>query len=107
MKNYYDERMLLHKMPSGIFSSLPSPLLEKQIEHPEATDQILNTVSVLKRGPLANQLRWETPVCTTDDELLKFYLKDYQLRLNEASQVGEYLSPSTYLPWSAQRCSLA
>ena len=34
MKIFYDERMLLHRIPDVIFDSLPSSLLEKQIELP-------------------------------------------------------------------------
>ena len=44
MKIFYDERMLLHRIPDVIFDSLPSSLLEKQIELPEGADRIINIV---------------------------------------------------------------
>jgi acetoin utilization deacetylase AcuC-like enzyme len=98
MKIFYDERMLLHRIPDGMFDSCPSPLLEKQIEQPEGADRIINTVSVLKRGPLGNRLSWGTPVSATDNELLKFHTEEYLQRLKDADKTGEYLSASTYLP---------
>jgi acetoin utilization deacetylase AcuC-like enzyme len=98
MRIFYDERVLLHRVPAGVFDSFPSPLLEKQIEQPEAADRIINTVSVLKRSPLADRLSWETPVSVTDDELLKFHTEEYLQRLKQADSIGEYLSASTYLP---------
>jgi acetoin utilization deacetylase AcuC-like enzyme len=98
MKIIYDERMLLHRIPDGIFDSFPSSLLEKQIEQPEGADRIINTVSVLKRCPLENRLSWETPVSVTDDELLKFHTEEYLQCLKQADRSGEYLSASTYLP---------
>ncbi len=97
MKIFYDERMLLHRIPDGIFDSFPSPLLEKQIEQPEGADRIINTVSVLKRGPLGNRLSWGTPVSATDNELLKFHTEEYLQRLKQADKIGEYLTASTYL----------
>jgi acetoin utilization deacetylase AcuC-like enzyme len=97
MKIFYDEKMLLHRIPDGIFDSYPSPLLEKQIEQPEGADRIINTVSVLKRGPLGNRLSWGTPVSATDDELLKFHTEEYLQRLKQADKTGEYFSASTYL----------
>ncbi len=97
MKIFYDERMLLHRIPDGILDSFPSALLEKQIEQPEGADRIINTVSVLKRGPLGDRLSWGTPVSATDNELLKFHTEEYVQRLKQADKTGEYLSASTYL----------
>ncbi|MDH3377310.1 MAG: hypothetical protein OEQ39_10150 [Gammaproteobacteria bacterium] len=90
--------MLLHRIPDGVFDSLPSPLLEKQIEQPEGPDRIINTVSVLRRGPLSQRLSWGTPVSATDNELLTFHTTDYLQRLKESDKKGKYLSASTYLP---------
>lgn len=98
MKIFYDQRILSHRIPDGIFDSLPSPLLEKQIEQPESADRIINTVSVLKRCPLGNRLSWGDPVSATDNELLKFHTDAYLQRLKDADEIGEYLSASTYLP---------
>jgi len=98
MKIFYDVRMLLHRIPDGVFDSFPSPLLEKQIEQPEGADRIINTVSVLKKSPLSDRLSWGIPVSATDHELLTFHTREHLHQLNQADKKGEYLSASTYLP---------
>ena len=56
MAVWFDESMLGFCLPDGVFESLPSDLLELQMAQPEGPERLANTVSVLKRGPVASHL---------------------------------------------------
>ena len=98
MAVFFDESMLGFRLPDGVFDSLPSDLLELQMAQPEGPERLANTVSVLKRGPVASRLDWRPARAATDAEILTFHTPAYLAELEEASRVGRYFSRSTYLP---------
>ena len=50
--------VLDHDTGAGVFEGGPSDLLDVPELHPENAERVRNMVSVLRRGPLADHLRW-------------------------------------------------
>ena len=97
MKVFYDEAMAGYCPPPGMFDAEPSDLLDIQMAQPERPERLINTASVLKRGPVASHLDWAPVRKARDEEILMFHEKAYLEGLKESAKEGVYLSASTYI----------
>ncbi len=77
-----------HHPSPGVFGGKPSPLMEVAEEHVEGADRIRNMYSVLKRGPLAERLRWHEGRHATDGELATFHHPAYIEEVKAADRAG-------------------
>ncbi len=77
-----------HNPSPGVFGGKPSPLMEVAEEHVEGADRIRNMYSVLKRGPLAERLRWHEGRHATDAELATFHHPAYIEEVKAADRAG-------------------
>ncbi|MGI9407044.1 MAG: class II histone deacetylase [Hyphomicrobiaceae bacterium] len=98
MPVFFHESMLDFRIPDGVFDGLPSELLDIQMAQPERPERLANTVSILKRGPVASHLDWCEARPATDTEILTFHTPEYLQTLEEANVAGRYLTQSTHVP---------
>ena len=97
MSIFYNDKMLEYKAPPGMFDSTPSAYLERQIDQPEGSDRICNTVSVLQNSMLNERLSWFDPKPASDESILTFHTAEYLDRLKKAQNTAHYFTPSTYM----------
>jgi acetoin utilization deacetylase AcuC-like enzyme len=97
MSVVFDERFLDYHAPPGMFDATSSPYLGKQIDQPEGSDRILNTVSTLKNSVLNNRIHWLSPIDATDEQILMFHTPEYLNRLADAQKEANYFTASTYM----------
>ena len=87
-----------HDTGMGLFEGGPSDLLDAPELHPENAERVRNMHSVLKRGPLADRLRWHDGRVATEDELATVHDYAYIRSIREAcEQGGRVFAPSTLL----------
>ena len=87
-----------HDTGSGVFEGGPSDLLDVPELHPENAERVRNMVSVLRRGPLADRLRWHDGRAATEAELCTVHDPGYVQAIREAcEQGGRMFAPSTLL----------
>ena len=55
---FWHPAVLDHDTGAGVFEGGPSDLLDVPALRPVTGERIRNIVSVLRRGPIADQLRW-------------------------------------------------
>jgi len=97
MNIFYNDEMLNYHAPPGIFDNKPSSYLERQIDQPEGSDRICNTVSVLQNSTLNDRLNWLNPKQATDKDILTFHTAEYLDRLEKAQDTAHYFTTSTYM----------
>jgi acetoin utilization deacetylase AcuC-like enzyme len=93
---FWHPAVLDHDTGRGIFEGGPSNLLEVPELHPENAERVRNMVSVLRRGPLADRLRWHDGRLAGEQELAAVHDPDYIAVLRDAcEQGGRVFAPST------------
>jgi acetoin utilization deacetylase AcuC-like enzyme len=95
---FFHPAVLGHDTGSGLFEGGPSDLLDVPELHPENAERVRNMVSVLRRGPLADRLRWHDGRLATEDELARVHDPAYITSIREACERGgRVFAPSTLL----------
>jgi acetoin utilization deacetylase AcuC-like enzyme len=93
---FWHPAVLDHDTGRGIFEGGPSDLLEVPELHPENAERVRNMVSVLRRGPLADRLRWHDGRLAGEQELAAVHDPAYIATLRDAcEQGGRVFAPST------------
>ncbi|MCC6179273.1 MAG: hypothetical protein IT305_28535 [Chloroflexi bacterium] len=93
----YHPAVLRHDTGSGVFEGGQSDLLDAPELHPENADRIRNMVSVLRRGPIADHLRWHDGRLATEDELCTVHDQAYVNDIRAACEAGGRRFESTTL----------
>ena len=105
---FWHPAVLDHDTGRGIFEGGPSDLLDVPELHPENAERVRNMLSVLRRGPLADRLRWHDGRLATEDELAAVHDPAYIEMLREAcEQGGRVFAPSTLVTGESWRPLLA
>ncbi len=85
---FWHDDALKHNPAPGVFGGAPSPLMAVSEPHVEGADRVRNMYSVLKRGPVAERLRWHEGRYATDAELLTFHDESYLEEVKAADAAG-------------------
>ncbi|XP_022633115.1 uncharacterized protein LOC106753134 [Vigna radiata var. radiata] len=71
---FWDEGMLEHDTGIGVFhTGMKVGFLEVLDKHPENSDRVRNMVSILKKGPIAPYISWNSGRSALISELLSFH----------------------------------
>ena len=85
---FWHPAVLDHDTGAGVFEGGPSDLLDVPELHPENGERIRNIVSVLRRGPIADQLRWHDGRLASEEELAAVHDRDYVTMIRRACEDG-------------------
>ncbi|MEA2445178.1 MAG: hypothetical protein QOJ12_2470, partial [Thermoleophilales bacterium] len=66
---FWHEDVLGHDAGQGVFEAAASPLMAVDEAHPEGPDRVRNMLAILRRGPLAEHVRWRDGRHATRAEL--------------------------------------
>lgn len=97
MDVFWHDDVLRHDTGYGVFEAPPSMLLEVQTEHPESNPRLINMRAILRKGPVAEHLRWHTGRHATRDELLRFHTEAYLRTIQAADPEGRRFSSTTLI----------
>ncbi|WVZ00918.1 hypothetical protein V8G54_026987 [Vigna mungo] len=76
---FWDEGMLKHDTGIGVFDTgMEVGFLEVLEKHPENSDRVRNMVSILKKGPIAPYISWNSGRSALISELLSFHTPGLQ-----------------------------
>ncbi|ONK57119.1 uncharacterized protein A4U43_C10F16810 [Asparagus officinalis] len=107
---FYHEGILAHNAGTGVFDSGFDPgFLEVLDGHPENSDRVRNMVSILRRGPVKDYIKWHGGRRAEISELLSFHTPEYIEELVQANRSrGKEICAGTFLnPGSWDACLLA
>ncbi|KAK2982866.1 hypothetical protein RJ640_025052 [Escallonia rubra] len=86
---FWHDGMLGHDTGKGVFDTGTDPgFLDVLEKHPENPDRVRNMLSILKRGPIAPFISWQTGRHALTSELLSFHSREYVNELVEADKTG-------------------
>lgn len=74
---FWDRRVLDHETGLGFWEAEGSTLIEEPEPHPENARRIINMHSVLKRGPISQDVEWRSGRLATRAELLTVHTSEY------------------------------
>ena len=74
---FHDERVFDHDTGEGFFDAEASPFLDVPERNPENAQRLRNMVSILKRGPLKDQIGWQGAAPATMADLALFHDRAY------------------------------
>lgn len=93
---YWDDRVLLNDTGRAFVEVPTSPLLDVQEKHVENADRVSNMRSVLRRGPLRDEVAWGAGRLATEEELRLAHPADYIASVKEfIAGGGGYLESNT------------
>jgi acetoin utilization deacetylase AcuC-like enzyme len=95
---YWHPAVLEHDTGAGLFEGGRSDLLDVPELHPENAERVRNMASVLRRGPLADRLRWQDGRLASEGELTAVHTEAYVREIRDACAAGgRVFAPSTVL----------
>ena len=74
---FHDDRLFEHDTGAGFFEARASPYLEVAERHPENDVRLRNMVSVLKKGPIKDDLDWHRGAPASRAQLERFHEAAY------------------------------
>lgn len=101
--------VLEHDTGEGLFEHPPSPLLDVSERHPEHADRVRNMRALLRRGPIAEHLRWHDGALATEADLEEVHDPAHVAWVRDTARAGgtrllghTVLSPGS---WDAVRAA--
>ncbi|MCF8069510.1 MAG: hypothetical protein K9L30_13080 [Desulfobacterales bacterium] len=96
MTVYFHMDCLLHDTGTGLFDGPGSNLLTVWENHPESVERYSNMLSILKKGPIAPYLNWQSGRHASKNEILMFHAPEYIQAVANAERDGlKFFAPAT------------
>ena len=109
MAVFHDERVLDHDTGHGFFEAQASPYLDVAERHPENGERLRNIISVLRKGPIKDDLDWHGAAPASRAQLERFHDPAYldALQAIPPNQARWLTSTTVFGPGSFEAISVA